>query len=284
MGRLVMALTAACVALVAAAARAETVRTEQIVLAPSVLASHGVPSGSITTFAVTCRRGYVAVSAGVASPAPGASVLAVTPVGVSAYRFRIDNPSTNGDQRITVSAACRKLGAGRTSRFVLRLKPLKPKRVVVRARSSARVTLPCPAGTTPAGGGFALDSAALSVRRDTSTLATAAYSLTNSGSRARKAMLYGGCLTLFRSADAPFEQLHVQATTFHVPLQPGGQTLVRTCPGGWFALDAGYALGDRATKLDGAAATTSGGRWKLTNGVDGAAPADVQLVCGRVGG
>ena len=278
-----MAVTAACVALVAAAARAQTVRTEQVVLAPSVLASHAVPSNATTTFTATCPRGYVAVGAGVTSPASGATVLAITPVGGSVYRFRIGNPATNGDRRITVSVACRKLGAPRTPKFVLRLKPLQPKGIVVPPRSSASATLPCPAGTTPAGGGFAFGSTALSVRRDTSTLATAAYRIANSGARARKATVYGGCLTLFRTADAPFEQLHVQVTTFRVPLRPGGQTLARGCQKGWFALDAGYVLRARATRLEGAVPTASGGRWKLTNAAGGTALADLQLACGRVG-
>jgi hypothetical protein len=84
-------------------------------------------------------------------------------------------------------------------------------------------------------------------------------------------------------ADSPFEQLHVQVTTFRVPLRPGGQTLGRTCPGGWFTLDAGYILRARSTKLDGVAPTARGGRWKLTNATDGAVLADVQLACGRIG-
>jgi hypothetical protein len=148
---------------------------------------------------------------------------------------------------------------------------------------SASATLSCPRGATPANGGFAFGSAALSVRRDTSTLRSASYSLANSGARARRVVLYGACLTLFRPASSPFAQLHVQVTTFRVPLRPGAQTLARPCPKGWFPLDAGYALRARTTRLDGAAPIATGGRWKLTNLTDGAVLADVQLACGRLG-
>jgi hypothetical protein len=267
----------ACVALVAASARAQT---EQVVLAPSVLATHDVPADAITTFTVVCPAGYTAVSAGITAPAPGTTVLAITPVGLSGYRFRMGNPAANDDQRVTVVVACRKL---RAANLLLRLKPLKPKPLVVPPRKTASATLPCPKGTTPANGGYAFASTSLSVRRETSTLTSASYTLANSGSRARRAVLYGACLTLFRTADSPFEQLHVRVTTFRVPLRPGEQTLGRPCPGGWFTLDAGYVLRTRSTKLDGAAPTRSGGRWKLTNATDGAVLADVQLACGRIG-
>jgi hypothetical protein len=277
-----MALAAACVALVAASARAQPDRAGQVVLAPSVVATHAVPVDSVTSFTVTCSAGYTAVSAGISSPAAGTTVLAIMPVGLSAYRFRISNPATNDDRRITVVVACRKIGAG-GSRFVLRLKPLTKKVVVVPPGKAASATLPCPKGTTPANGGFALGSTTLSVRSATSTLTRATYRLANSGSHAYRATVYGACLTLFRTADAPFEQLHVRVTTLRVPLRTGEQTLGRSCRKGWFSLDAGYALRARSTKLDGAAATADGGRWKLTNPTDASVLADVQVACGRLG-
>lgn len=282
MGRLVLAVTVACVALVAASARAQPDRAGQVVLAPSVSATHEVPSNTVTSFTVSCPAGYTAVSAGVTSPAAGTTVLAIAPVGLSAYRFRIANPATNDDQRITVVAACRKIGTNPSS-FVLRLKSLKRKVIVVRPNKTATATLPCPRGTTPANGGFAFGSTALSVRRETSTLSSASYSFANSGTRARRATVYGACLTLFRTADAPFEQLHVQVTTFRVPLRTGEQTFARSCRKGWFSLDVGYALRARSTKLDGAAPAPNGGRWKLTNPTDAAVLADVQVACGRLG-
>ena len=282
MGRLVLAVTVACVALVAASARAQPDHAAQVVLAPSVFATHDVPSNAITTFTVTCPAGYTAVSAGITSPAPGTTVLAIAPLGLSTYRFRIGNPATNDDQRIAVVVACRKIGSN-ASRFVLRLKPLKRRVVVVPPHKTASATLACPRGTTPANGGFAFGSAALSVRRETSTLTTASYSFANSGARARRATVHGACLTLFRTADAPFEQLHVRVTTFRVPLRTGEQTLARSCRKGWFSLDVGYVLRARSTKLDGAAPSGAGGRWTLTNPTDAAVLADVQVACGRLG-
>jgi hypothetical protein len=278
-----MAVTAAGVALVAAVARAEPVMSEQAVLAASVRATHVVRSNAITAFTVACRGGYTAASAGFTKPAPGATVLAIAPVGVSAYRFRIANPAGNGDQRVTVSVACRKLGAPRITKYVLRLKPLKPRIVVVRPHRTTSAVLACPKGTTPANGGFAFAGTALSVRRETATLAAASYAVANSGSKARRAILYGACLTLFRTADAPFEQLHLAVTTFRVPVRPGGQTLGRSCRRGWFAIDAGFALRSARTRVTGAAVTAAGGRWVVAN--DGEAPvlADLQLACGRVG-
>jgi hypothetical protein len=286
-----MALTAAGIALVAAAARAQTAQPEQVVLAPTVFASHGVPANAITTFRVTCPAGYVAVSAGVTSPAAGATVLAITPVGLSGYRFRIGNPATNGDQRITVSVACRKLRSGK---LVLRLKPLKPKRLVVPPRSSAGAALVCPGGTTPANGGVDLQpkqgkalvgfaGTPLSVRRETTTLTRASYVVANSGSRARTVVVHGACLTLFRARGAPLERLHLALTTFRVPVHPGAQSVGRSCPSGWFALDAGYALLARPSSVTGAAVTAKGGHWSLEANGDAALLADLQLACGRVG-
>ncbi len=277
-----MASAAACVALVAGSAWAQPDQARQVVLAPSVSATHGVPSGAVTSFRVACRSGFTAVNAGVTSPAPGTTVLAIAPAGLSAYRFRVASPADNDDQRVTVSVACRKIGTS-AARFALRVKPLEHRTVVVPAHGTARAMLPCPKGTTPANGGFAFGSTTLSVRRESSTLTSASYSLANSGSRARRAVLYGACLTLVRTADAPFAQLHVRVTTFRVPLRTGAQTIARSCRKGWFSLDAGYLLRARTTTLDGAAATTSGARWRLTNPTDAAVLADVQLACGQLG-
>lgn len=282
MGRSVLAVTAACVALVAASARAQTEQARPVVLATSVSVTQEVRPNAVTTFAAGCRAGFTAVSAGVTSPAPGTTVLAISPVGLSAYRFRIASPTGNGARRVTTTVACRKIGGG-TRKFVLRLKPLRPRSVVVPPNATVSARFACRKGTTPANGGFAFGSTALSVRRKTSTLTSASYSLANSGSRARRAVVYGACLTLFRTADAPFEQLHVQVDTARVPLPPGGQILARSCPRGWFSLAAGYVLRAGTTKLDGAAPTARGGRWQLTNPTDAAVLADVQVACGRLG-
>jgi hypothetical protein len=110
-----IALLAVGIALVAASARAQI---GQVVVARAVHASHDLPANAVKAFAVVCRASYAAASAGISTPAPGTTVLAVAPVGLSGYRFRIGNPATNGDRRVSVAVACRKLAAapGRGSR------------------------------------------------------------------------------------------------------------------------------------------------------------------------
>jgi hypothetical protein len=287
MGWRVMAVTAACVALVAASARAQS---GPVVLAPTVLASHNVPADAITTFTVTCSAGFFATSAGVRSPAPGTTVLAIVPVGVAGYRFRIGNPVTNGDRRISVAVACRK-ASGRG--LILRLRPLAPKLVVVPPRSSRSATLPCPGGESPAGGGVDLEprqskaidgfsGSPLLLRRATTTPTAATYVVANTAARSRTVMLHGGCLTLLRPAGSPFAQLHVAITTVPAQVQPGEHTVTRPCRRGWAPLAAGFALRSRGTTLGGAATTGAGGRWTLQNDAGAATFADVQLSCIRI--
>lgn len=287
MVRRVTAFAAACIALAAASARAQS---DQVVLTPTVLSGRALPANAITTFTVACRAGFVAVSAGVTSPAPGTTVLAIAPAGLAAYRFRIGNPAANGSQRVGVAVACRKLGARASAAYVLRLRTLKAKVVVVRPRSSVAATVRCPAGTAPAGGGFDLaptraargfGGTTLSLRRETATLTATSFVVANSGSSARRVSLQPSCLTLLRTAGAPARRLHVSVTTFRVPLRPGAQTLARSCRRGWFALDAGFALHARTTSVEGAAVSARGGRWRIA-GTSAGALVDVQLACGRI--
>jgi hypothetical protein len=288
MGRWVIALLAAGVALVAASARAQT---EQVVLAPTVFATHGLPANGITTFTATCPRGYIAVSAGVSTPAPGTTLLEVTPVGLSSYRFRFGNPVTNDDQRVTVAVACRKVSA---AKYVFRLKPLKTKYVIAPPRKAAAAILDCPSGTTPAGAGVDLDPARgksvhayragppLSIRRQTTTLSRFSFSVLNSGAQSRTVAFYGGCLTLVRAAGTAPQRLHVKVTTIRVALHLGPQTITRRCPSGWVSLAAGYSLLSRPTTTAGAAAISRCGQWALLNDGEGGTKADVQLACGRL--
>ena len=83
-------------------------RQDQVVLAPTVLASHDLPSNAIAGFTVTCPTAYAAVSAGVSRPGPGSTLLSVRPVALRAYTFRFGNPATNEPTRVTVAVACRK--------------------------------------------------------------------------------------------------------------------------------------------------------------------------------
>ncbi len=288
MGRWVIALLAAGVVLVAASARAQT---EQVVLAPTVVATHDLPSNGITTFAVTCPRGYIAVSAGVATAAPGTTLLTITPAGMSSYRFRLGNPVTNGDRRATVAVACRKVAS---SKYVFRLKPLRTRYVLLPPRKAGAATLECPPGTAPARAGVDLDPSRqkslhayrggppLSIRRQTSMLSRLSFSVLNRGGQPRRVAFYGSCLTLIRAAGTSPERLHVKVTTVRVPLHLGSQTITRRCPSGWVSLAAGYSLLSRPTTVAGAAAIARGGRWSLQNDSDGDTKADLQLACGRL--
>lgn len=283
MGKWVIALMAAGVALVAASASA------QVVLAPTVFATHGLPSNAITSFTVTCPPGFVAVGAGVSSPAPGTTLLSIRPVGLRAYVFRIGNPVNNRAQRVTVAVACRKLRLGGP---VLRVRPVKLK-LVVNPGAQRTASLRCPQDTTPAGagtdiqpqrgkaaGGFAGNP--LSVRTLTASLRGFAVTIRNSGHARRSAVLYGNCLTVLRPSGSESAPLRVQITTYTHPFRPGLQRVTHSCPSGWFSIGAGYALRSPVLRLEAAAAIDGGARWWVRNTGDGAATALLQLACGRI--
>jgi hypothetical protein len=291
MGRTVIVILAACIALVAASARAES---EQRVLAPSVFATHNLPANAITTFGVSCPSGFIATSAGIAKPAPGATLLGITPVALRAYRFRFGNPVTNDKQRVTVAVACRKLAASGQAKYKLKLKSFKTATVTAPPGRVAGTSLSCPRGTAPAGAGADLDPGRqksvqayrggirLSVRRQTSTLSRFSFSVQNSGSQPRAVVFYGGCVTLARAPGARRERLHLAVTTFRVGVHTGGQSFSRRCRRGWFALAAGFAQPSRLTQVDGAIAVGSGGRWSVSSDADAPAPAELQLACAHL--
>jgi hypothetical protein len=286
-----IALLAVGIALVAASARAQS---GQVVVARTVRASHDLPANAVTAFAVVCPASYAAASAGISTPAPGTTVLAVAPVGVSGYRFRIGNPATNGDRRVRVTVACRKLAAGTGSRFSLKLKPLETTYLTVPARKVASARLACPPGTVPAGGGMDLEPSrgkiveayragpGVSVRRQTATLRRFSFSLENTATQPKRVVVYGGCLTLAREAGAPRERLHVRANTYRVLVHPGVQVVTRRCRPGWFSLSTGFSLRARSTNAAGAAAVAGGGRWSLVSDAATDTLADVRLACGRL--
>jgi hypothetical protein len=286
-------LLAVGIALVAASARAQSA---QVVVAPTVYATHDLPANAVTTFTVACSAGYAATSAGIATPGPGTTVLAIAPVGLRGYRFRIGNPATNGDQRVSVSVACRKvLSSISGPRLTLKLKPLKTRYLAVPARKAASVTLACPRGTVPARGGMDLDPGGVKtvaayrvgpgvgLRRQTATLRQFSFSLQNTATQAKRVALYGGCLTLTREAGAPPARLYVRATTYRVLVHPGAQVVTRRCRPGWVSLSAGFSLRNRVTSAAGAAAVAGGGRWSVLSDAATDTLADVQLACGRVG-
>jgi len=288
-----IALLVAGIALVAASARAQSA---QVVVAPTVYATHDLAANTVATFTVGCSAGYAATSAGIATPGPGTTVLAIAPVGLGGYRFRIGNPALNGNRRVRVAVACRKvLAASSGPRFTLKLKPLKTAYLTVPARKAASATLTCPRGTVPARGGMDLDPGGVktvaayrvgpgvSLRRQTATLRRFAFSLQNTATRARRVALYGGCLTLTREAGALPARLHVRATTYRVLVHPGAQVVTRRCRPGWVSLSAGFSLRNRVTNAAGAAAVAGGGLWSVVSDAAMDTLADVQLACGRVG-
>jgi hypothetical protein len=286
-------LLAVGIALVAASARAQSA---QVVAAPTVYATHAIPANAVTGFTVRCSSGYTATGAGISAPAPGTAVLAIAPVGLGGYRFRIGNPATNGDQRVRVAVACRKaLSAGTGPRATLKLRPLKTTYLTVPARKAASATLACPPGTVPARGGVDLDPSGVKsveayrvgpgvgLRRQTATLRRFTFSLQNTATQAKRVALYGGCLTLTREAGAPPARLYVRATTYRVLVHPGAQVVTRRCRPGWVSLSAGFSLRNRVTSAAGAAAVAGGGRWSVLSDAATDTLADVQLACGRVG-
>jgi len=285
MGRWVIAVVAAGVALVAASARAETA---QVVLAPTVYASHDLPSNAIRTFTVSCPRGYAAVGAGVSNPAAGATLLKVTPAGLGAYTFSFGNPATNDAARVTVAVTCRKIRVGP----LLKVKPVRL-RFSVKPGTQKSASVPCPPQTTPAGAGIdlapasaksaaAFGGAPLELRASTATLSGFGLTVRNTGKRVREAVGYGNCLTVIRSAGAQSAPLRVKITTFTDPVPPGRKPIAHACPRGWFSLGAGYAVRSRSLHVTGAAAVTGGGRWWIENGGDVGARANVQLTCGTL--
>ncbi len=284
MGRWAISLVAVAAALAAPASLA------QVVLAPTVFVTHELRSNTIETFTVTCPPGYLAASAGVASPAPGTTLLGIRPVGLRAYAFRFGNPVTNPDQRVAVAVACRKVNLGRPP-VTLKLRTVKLKVKVPPGKLTA-AGVPCPSRTAPAGGGSDLSpsqrgqgyipglASQIAVRKVAMHLYGFSFSVRNNGRKAQTVVLYGTCLTVVRSAGARAGRLGIRITTFRSRAEPGHQRIMHVCPRGWFSLATGYSLRSPVQTADGAAAIGAGGRWWVTS--DGAASAmvDLQLVCG----
>jgi hypothetical protein len=274
MGRSVIALVVVAAALAAPSSLA------QVVLAQSVFRAASLPANTNRAFTVRCPAGYVAVSAGVSSPAPGATLLGIRPSGLAAYTFRFGHPVTNSGQQVKVVVACRRFSSKLSTR--LKVTPLHW-RVKVPAGKLAVTGVVCPPSTGPAGWGFDVPEAAgrVSVRKASMDLRGFSFSLRNSGPRTRSVTLYATCLTAFRPAGTSREQLHVSIRTFRVPLQAGSQRVVRNCPAGWVSLAGGYALRSPLTTIDGVAAIGQRGRWWIGSNSKGRPTADLQLVCGR---
>jgi len=252
----------------------------QIVIGSTVFRAVAVPSGANPALRIACAPGYLAVSGGVSSPAPGVATLGIRPVGLRAYAFHFGN-ATDADARVTAAVACRKIPAVTLRSPFLRLRLVKSKPVSIPPGAQKAVSLPCPAGTLTGGSGFDVDSGSLSVRRRTQTLRAFSLSVRNLGTTTGSAGLYGNCLTLIRPPGASKQRLQVTVLTTTTPIRPGPQVIAQRCPKGWFSLSTGYAL-PAGLRVGGSAATAAGGRWTLTSTAAAQILADLQLVCGRL--
>jgi hypothetical protein len=284
MAKWVIGLCAAGALVAAAAASSQTV------LAPTVYHGAALPSDTIRTFTVTCPAGHVAVSAGVSTAAPGVTTLSIRPTDARSFVFRFGNPSTNPDQTVTVAVACRKIKAKGKAPFLKLVSLRRP--VVVPAEGQKQTVIQCPKGTIPAGGGVdlapprgkalaAFAGNPLELRRQSSSLSRFTFAVRNGGGKARPAVLYGNCVTLVRPAGSALGRLQVRVLTETTPVQPGSQTVKRSCPSGWVALATGYTLAPKLT-LGASAAIDGGGKWTIANTAGGQVLADLQLTCGRL--
>ena len=269
MGRWLIALLAASVGLVGAAASAH------VVVATTAFDTHRLKRHATTAFGVSCRRGFVAVSGGIAGPAGDARLLALEPRDLRSFGFRFANPCAASRARVAV--ACR-----RSSGPELRLTRLE-RRLAVPAASFASAVLRCPRQTTPAGSGVDLRGGGVELRRATATLRGFSFSVRNASSKPATAELYGNCLTAVRPAGAAAEPLRVEITSFTDVLRSGTQPLRHACRKGWLSLGTGYALRGPELDVRASAAVGAGGRWRVANGSGGAAKVVLQLVCGRLG-
>lgn len=285
MGRLVIVLVAGGVVLVAAAARAQS---EQVVLAPTVFASHKLPSDAITGFTVSCPHGYLAASGGVSSPGAGATLLSIRPVGLSGFTFRFGNPVTNDATRATVAVACRKISGGP----VLKLKRVKT-RVVVKPRTQKSGSLACPPNSIPAGAAVDLDPAqaksvdsfsggALSLRATTATVQAFQFRIANTGRRAHNTVVEGNCAAIGLAPQVEHARLSTKITTYTDTVTPGRHHFRHRCRRGLVSLGTGFTLTSGSLRLEGTAAIGTAGRAWVENTADSPLTVRLQVVCARV--
>jgi hypothetical protein len=285
MGWRAFVLAAIGIGLVAAAAWAQP---DQGVLAPTVFATHNLPSDAITGFTVSCAPGYVAVSGGVSRPALGATLLSVRPVGLRALTFRFGNPVENDATRATVAVACRRLSGGP----LLKLRPVKA-HVVVRPGAQVSGLLGCPPNSTPVGAAVDLDpgraksvdsfaGASLSLRATTATPRAFQFRLANAARRAHGAIVQGNCATLALAQGVGSARLSTKITTYTVVVTPGRHHFRHRCRRDWIALGTGYELKSGSLRLDGTAAIGAAGDAWVRNTAASPITARLQLVCARV--
>jgi hypothetical protein len=271
MGKWLIALLAASAGFVAAAASAH------VVVATTAYATQRLHGHGTTDLGVSCRRGFVAVSGGVARPARDARLLSVQPVDARSFAFRFANPGLAA--RVTVAVACRRSSANGPELRQTRVE----RRLPVPAGGFVSASLSCPPRTTPAGSGVDLRGQNVTLRRAIANLRGFAFTVRNGTEKPTRVAVYGNCLTAVRAAGAAAEALRVEITSFTDPVAPGPRPIRHACRKGWLSLGTGYALGRPALDVTGAVAVGAAGRWRVENASSGDAKVLLQLVCGRLG-
>ena len=285
MGKWAIALVAAGVVLVAAAARAQS---DQVVLAPTVFASHSLPPDAVTGFTVSCASGYVAVSGGVSSPGVGATLLSVRPLGLRGFTFRFGNPVTSDATRVTVAVACRKISGGP----VLKLKRVRT-RIVVKPRTQKSGTLACPPNSLPAGAAVDLDpgraksvdsfaGGSLSLRATTATTGAFQFRIANTGGRAHGTVVEGNCAAVGLVPRGQHARLSTTFTTYTDLVNAGRHQFRHRCRRGWVSLGTGYALTSGSLQVEGTVALGTAGRAWVQNSAASPLAVRLQVVCSRV--
>lgn len=252
----------------------------QVVIGRTAFRTLTIPAGATRTVSVSCPAGYFAVSAGASRSGEGISALQSRPLSPRRFGFRLANTGRL-TQRVTVSAACRRVRASGSKAPYLKL--VARRRVTLRVASAGRrqAHFSCPSGTLPAAAGFDLGHGGPSVRRETQDLRTLTFGVVNSGPAAKNVSFHASCLTVVRPAGTRGTQLQVSLATDTVPIGDGSQVVTRVCPRGWLSLTAGYSL-PAGVELNGAAAVGRTARWSLTNTAQKPVLAQLQLACSRL--
>ena len=226
---------------------------------------------------MSCGRGFVAASAGVASPARDAQLLRLEPVDTGSFAFRFANSGEAA--RVRVAVACRR-SSGRGP--VLRQTRIE-RGLVVPAAGFASARLSCPRQTTAAGSGVDLAGGAATLRRRVASFDGFAFTLRNDMQKPQRVDVYGNCLTAVSAAGAAVEPLRVEITSFTDLIAPGSQEVRHVCRKGWISLGTGYKLGRPALDVRGGIAVGSTGRWRVQNASSTDATAVLQLTCAKLG-
>src|ERR1043166_2397005 len=191
----------AIAAFAAAALVAVPSATPQTVVGRTVSKSFVLRAGATKSLSIACPRGYFALSAGASKAGDGVAALAVRPLGLRTFGFRLSNAGKAG-QRVAVVAACRKVRSAGAKRPYLRLKTLRRVTMSVPAAAQRQAHFTCPSATVPAAGGFDVGRGDLSVRQETQDLHMLSFGVFNHGQTARTASFYGSCLTVVRPPGA----------------------------------------------------------------------------------